>query len=136
MSLTLEIWSWCLHRDILISAQHVPGKENAIADQGSRTILDSSDWLRDPKVITPFLTNCNTDLFASCLTAQLSQYISWRPDPGAFHIDAPTLHWNSLRGYAFPPFNLIPVVLNKVIQDNTDLVLVAPICDLSRKNVH
>lgn len=26
-----------------------------------------------------------------------------------------------------PPFNLIPVVLNKVIQDNADLVLVAPI---------
>ena len=33
-------------------------------------------------------------------------------------------------GYASPPpptFNLIPVVLNKVIEDNADLVLVAPI---------
>jgi len=29
-SLALEIWSWCLHRDILISAQHVPGKENTL----------------------------------------------------------------------------------------------------------
>ena len=26
-----------------------------------------------------------------------------------------------------PTFNLIPVVLNKVIEDNADLVLVAPI---------
>ena len=59
--------------------------------------------------------------------AQLPQYISWRPDPGAFHIDTLTLHWNSLKGYAFPHFNLNPVVFNKVIQDNTDLVLVAPI---------
>ena len=30
-------------------------------------------------------------------------------------------------GYAFPHFNLIPVVLNKVMQNNADLVLVAPI---------
>ena len=68
------------------------------------------------------------DLFASRLTAQLPQYVSWRPDPAAFHIDALTLHWKSLMGYAPPPpFNLIPVVLNKVIQDNADLVLVAPI---------
>jgi len=27
MSLTLEIWTWCLHRDFLISAQNVLGKK-------------------------------------------------------------------------------------------------------------
>ena len=43
------------------------------------------------------------DLFASRLTAQLPQYVSWRPDPAAFHIDALTLHWKSLMGYAPPP---------------------------------
>lgn len=128
MSLALEIWTWCLKRNILISAQHVPGKENTIADSESRIFLDSTDWQLDPTVISSFLTNCNTDLFASRLTAQLPQYVSWRPDPGAFHIDVLTLHWKSLMDYASPPpFNLIPVVLNKVIQDNADLVLVAPI---------
>ena len=30
-------------------------------------------------------------------------------------------------GYAFLPFNLIPVVLNMVIQDNADVILAAPI---------
>lgn len=127
MSLALEMWTWCLQRAILISAQHVPGKENTIADTESRVFLDSSDWRLDPQILAPFLANCNTDLFASRFTAQLPQYISWRPDPGAFHIDALTLHWKPLRGYAFPPFNLIPVVLNKVIQDRVDLVLVAPV---------
>ena len=92
MSLALEIWTWCLQRNVLISAQHVPGKENTIADLESRTFLDSTDWQLDPTVISAFLTNCNTDLFASRLTAQLPQYVSWRPDPGAFHIDALTLH--------------------------------------------
>ena len=133
MSLALEIWTWCLQRNILILAQHVPGKENTIADSESRIFLDSTDWQLDPTVISPFLTNCNTDLFASRLTAQLPQYVSWRPDPKAFHIDVLTLHWKSLMGYASSPpplphpFHLIPVVLNKVIQDNADLVLVAPI---------
>lgn len=103
MSLALEIWTWCLQRNVLISAQHVPGKENTIADLESRTFLDSTDWQLDPTVISAFLTNCNTDLFASRLTAQLPQYVSWRPDPGAFHIDALTLHWKSLMGYASPP---------------------------------
>ena len=51
MSLALEIWTWCLQRNILISAQHVPGKENTIADLESRTFLDSTDWQLDPTVI-------------------------------------------------------------------------------------
>ena len=75
MSLTLEMWTWCLQRNILISAQHVPGKENTVADSESLTLLDSTDWQLDPTVITPFLTNWNTDLFASRLTAQLRQYL-------------------------------------------------------------
>ena len=79
MSLALEIWTWCLQRNVLISAQHVPGKENTIADLESRTFLDSTDWQLDPTVISAFLTNCNTDLFASRLTTQLPQYVSWRP---------------------------------------------------------
>ena len=67
--------TWCLQRNILISAQHVPGKENTVADSESLTFLDSTDWQLDPTVITPFLTNWNTDLFASRLTAQLRQYL-------------------------------------------------------------
>ena len=110
MSLALEIWTWCLQRNVLISAQHVPGKENTIADLESRTFLDSTDWQLDPTVISPFLSNCNTDLFASRLTARLPQYVSWRPGPGAFHIDALTLHWNSLMGYASPPPPPLPSI--------------------------
>lgn len=49
------------------------GKENTVADSESRTFLDSTDWQLDPTVITPFLTNWNTDLFASRLTVQLPQ---------------------------------------------------------------
>ena len=92
-----------------------------------RILCNSSNWCLDTKILAPFLKNCNTDLFASWLTAQLPQYISWRPDPGAFHIDGLTFHWKLFRGYVFPHFNLIPVVLNKVVRARADQVLVAPV---------
>ena len=42
--------------------------------------------------------------------------------------DAFTVDWSTMRGYAFPPFNLIPRTLMKVRDDNATLLLVAPIC--------
>ena len=83
--LTLELWRWCLKRDIMISAQHVPGKLNTIADRESRVFNDTSDWKIDPRIISPFLRGCEIDLFASRLTAQLPKYVSWRLDPQALH---------------------------------------------------
>ena len=127
LALTLELWKWCLERNIMISAQHVPGKLNTIADLESRVFNDSSEWKIAPQIISPFLKGCEIDLFASRLSAQLPQYVSWRPDPEAVHADALTMDWAPFKGYAFPPFNLIPAVLNKVSQDKADIILVAPI---------
>ena len=111
----------------MISAQHVPGKLNTIADLESRVFNDSSEWKIAPQTILPFLKGCEIDLFASRLSAQLPQYVSWRPDPEAVHANALTMDWAPFKGYAFPPFNLIPAVLNKVSQDKADIILVAPI---------
>ena len=127
LALTLELWQWCLERNIMISAQHVSGKLNTIADLESRVFNDSSEWKIAPQIISPFLKGCEIDLFASRLSAQLPQYVSWRPDPEAVHADALTMDWAPFKGYAFPPFNLIPAVLNKVSQDKVDIILVAPI---------
>ena len=33
VSLTLELWQWCLQRAILITAQHLPGKLKDVADK-------------------------------------------------------------------------------------------------------
>ena len=125
--ITLELWNWCIQRNIYLVAHHVPGKSNVLADQESRVFRDDTDWKLDPQVIKPFLSQCRTDLFATRLTCQLKQYISWRPDPKAVHTDALNVNWLALKGYAFPPFNLLPVVLNKVLADQTELVLVAPV---------
>ena len=127
IALTLELWQWCLERNIMISAQHVPGKLNTIADTESRVFNDTSEWKLDPQIIAPFLKVCEIDLFASRLSAQLPKYVSWRPDPEAIHTDALTMTWTPFKAYAFPPFNLIPAVLDKVVQDKADIMLVAPL---------
>ena len=130
--LSLELWNWCVSRNIYIQAEHLPGVANYLADKESRTCVNSSDWRIHPNLIKKFLQDRDIDLFAIRLTHQLPRYVSWHPDPHAFATDAFTLNWGILKGYAFPPpppppFNLVPRTLIKVQQDNATIVLVAPI---------
>ena len=105
LQLTLEIWHWCETKRLYLLAQHVPGKNNVVADEESRKMRDHNDWKIDSTVIRQFIKKCQIDLFASRLTRQLNRYVSWRPDPGAIHVDAFTMNWTNLNAYAFPPFN-------------------------------
>lgn len=40
--LTLELWNWCLYRDIYLVAHHVVGKSNVLADMESRVFQDGA----------------------------------------------------------------------------------------------
>ena len=66
------------------------------------------------------------DLFASALYFQLPRYCSRCPDAHAWRIDALSFPWANLHLYAFPPFSLLPRILDKIAQDGADLLLVAP----------
>ncbi len=66
------------------------------------------------------------DLFAMQLTAQLTTYVSWRPDLLASATNAFTNDWSQLRGYANPPWNLIGKILSQACRQQAELVLVAP----------
>ena len=66
------------------------------------------------------------DLFASRLNHQLTCYVSWIPDPNAVGVDAFTLDWGIQYNHVFPPFSLIPQVLQKVEEDQAEVILVAP----------
>lgn len=75
----------------------------------------------NPQTMSPFLKGCEIDRLL------LAYLFSWRLDPEALHADALPMDWAPFKGYAFPPFNLIPAVLNKVTQEKADIILVAPI---------
>ena len=94
-------------------------------------ITDSSDWKLNPAFFEILLQKwgpLQVDLFASRLTFQLPQFVSWKPDPHAIAIDAFLMNWGDIRGYAFPPFALVGRCLQQVMTQNVDhLVLVAPV---------
>ena len=116
-SLALEVWDWCLCQDLTISAEHLPGSMNQLADKESRTISDSSEWALDMQIFQKLMEikgPCTVDLFASRLSAKLPTYYSWRFDLGATAVNALTQPWKTVRGYAFPPFCLISRCLTKI----------------------
>jgi hypothetical protein len=89
--LAIDLWEWCFQKDMMVSAQHLPGYLNVRADQESRVIQDSSDWKLDLSVFQALLNRWGpfeVDLFASRLTHQLPKFASWKPDPMATYVDA------------------------------------------------
>ncbi|XP_065902413.1 uncharacterized protein [Dysidea avara] len=128
--LTRNLWMWCLERNIHITAVHLPGALNTIADTESREMLDRTDWKLNPVIfqkITTLYGPLDMDLFASRLSTQCPHYFSWRPDPYALATDAFLQDWTAMKCYANPPWNLVGRVLAQVQSQQTQVVLVAPV---------
>lgn len=129
-NLALELWNWCLDRDVTVHAEHLPGRLNVIADFESRNVNDSSDWQLDPVIFHrlqhlygPF----SVDLFASFRNAQLRTFYSWKADPQATAIDAFVQNWSRHKPYLFPPFALVGRCLQKIEQEKVPFaLLIAP----------
>jgi hypothetical protein len=63
------------------------------------------------------------DLFASRLNCPISKFASWKPDPDAVVIDAFSIPWSNEYYYIFPPFSLITRCVQKIINDQSELLL-------------
>ncbi|XP_035712588.1 uncharacterized protein LOC110855835 isoform X1 [Folsomia candida] len=122
------IWQWCENRGIIITATWINTKENYTADKLSRAEKDASDFMLGTNYFTKLTKKfgCpNMDLFASYQTKQCNEFYSWKPDPFSIGVDAFTYEWED-GFYAFPPFNMIGRVINKIIQDKCEGIVVAP----------
>jgi hypothetical protein len=53
--------------------------------------------------------------------------MSGKPQPESVALDAFTQNLKDLRGYAFPPFNLIHRGLIKIIRDRAEVLMVTPV---------
>ena len=51
VTLTKDLWMWCLEKNIYISTQHLPWVLNTIADAESRNLRDRSDWMLDQTLL-------------------------------------------------------------------------------------
>ena len=128
--ITKQIWDFCIEKGVWLSAAHVPGRENVDADLESRKINYDTEWKLNTELLQQAFhilgVNPDLDLFASRINTQLSSYVSFKPDPGAKAVDAFTLNWHDTRFYAFPPFCVIPKVLQKICRDRAKGVVVVP----------
>ena len=127
--LAKKVWSWCMERSITLVADHIPGRENTVADTESRVSRDHWDWKLNPelfKVIEQRFGPLEINLFASRISTQLPRFYSWRPDPEAQVTDAFKQLWKG-NNYANPPWAIIPRVLSQVRRQCTSLVLIAPV---------
>ena len=129
--ITYQLWEWCIENNIWISAAYIPTYENVIADAESRKVnMDMEYMLCDSefqRITAELKFQPSIDLFASRLNAKTEDYVSFRPDPGASAIDAFSLNWKHLRFYAFPPFCLLTKVVQKVIRDEAEGIIIAPV---------
>jgi hypothetical protein len=90
-------------------AQHVPGIDNVLADSLSRSFKSSTEWRLHPSVVKCLFAKWdapNIDLFASSENAHCLTYVSWKPDPRAFHVDALSLNWSGLFAFSTDPSDL------------------------------
>jgi hypothetical protein len=120
------------HR-IELAASFVPGVQNVLADQLSRSQGPlSTEWRLAPRVVQLLFRKWGTpsiDLFASAVNAQLPRFCSLRPDPEAMVRDAFSLEWGDQFLYLFPPFNprfLLRVMVKVAASPGMSAILVAP----------
>ena len=108
---------YLLKRKITVTAEYLPGSINVETDRESRQTRDSSEWKLNSSIFMKLCQIRRTpqmDLFASRVSHQLPQCISWKINPFRQSRGAVQISWADKFVYAFPPFPLIGRVLQKV----------------------
>ena len=108
--ITWELWVRCAQHGMWLSALHIPGKQNVLADKESREKRSDSEWKLTSQLfecIIPLWGSPSVDLFASRLNYQLTPFVSWTPDSEKMAMDVFSLNWKGQYFYAFPPFSLV-----------------------------
>ena len=113
----------------MLDGKYLPGALNIVADMESKkSFQDSGDWHLNRMIFQKIWERWHPeiDLFALPWNAQLPEFVCWHSDPAAWMTDAFSLNWKYIKGYAFPPFNLIENCIRKMRQDQAQLTLVCP----------
>ena len=121
-----NLWDRALSRGIDLSAVHLPGVQNVIADEESRTLQSLAEWMPERSIcgrVMHLLGQCSVDLFATHLNNQLRRYTSWHPDPFAIPTDA--FHGRKKSGRCF---------CQKICHEKCAVVLIA-LCGIPNRGI-
>ena len=128
--LALELWQFCVKRNINISSLHIAGKLNVRADKLSRLEVSDHDYFLSSSMFSSLSEAISfplkVDLFADRLNYKIPNYISWHNDPYSSLVNAFSFKWIE-NVYLFPPIPLIDRVLNKFENDEvTNGLIICP----------
>ena len=133
MQMTIRLLKWCDSKAITLVPVHLPGVHNIQADSLSgvgQTL--TTEWTMAMESLRPVLAKLGEpriDLFATFANRRLVKFVSLYPDPRAEWTDAMSMPWGDKeRGllYAFPPFKMVPQVLQKIAQSpGVEVILIA-----------
>ena len=124
-----QIWHWAEKNNIWLHAEHIPSKQNLIADRLSRLKNVDTEWELNEyafREITNVFGFPEIDLFATNVNSKCKKFCSWITEPDAWAIDAFSISWSEFYFYAFPPFSMILRTLNKIVQDKARGILIVP----------
>jgi len=128
--LALEIWDWCLNRNIFLSAMHVEGEKNVLADALSRRKFAPTEWMLHKPTAKRLFDRWGTpqiDLFATGKNKQIPTFFARRWEPTSSGTNALAQNWSGMRAYAYPPISLLVPVLDKLcLHPTTEMLLIAP----------
>lgn len=126
-----DLMMWCKERSIELRARHLPGKRNHIADALSRNRqVRATEWAIPQQVADLVFRKWGfptLDLFATFENRKLPLFVSPVVDHRAVAMDALSIPWRGLVGYAFPPLPLLPLVLRKIREEDMIMILIAPL---------
>ena len=126
-----QIWNFAAQRKLETYASYIESKEkNKIAAFEFRNVKDNLGWAVKDHIFAKVkikLTQPTIDLFASRGNNKVKTFYSFYPDSLASGVDAFSFDWSHDIIYAFPPFNLIPHVLQKLENEKTERILIVPI---------
>ena len=132
-SLCILVWNmfqWAIDNKVILTSQHIAGKANILADLLSRrSKILPAEWMLDRSVVETIFNTWDrpqVDLFATRWNCQIQTFVSPFPDELAYSVDALSLSWQGIMGYAYPPVVLIPKILQKIQSSNCIIILIAP----------
>ena len=106
------VWDWCVSNGIWLSAAHIPGVSNTLADKESRQALGSTEWALDRSCFAQAVQKAsatpNIDLFASRLNYKPKPFVAFKPDPEASAVNAFSISSSTYSFYVFPPLSILP----------------------------
>ena len=127
----LKIWEWAIIYKNNLSAAHIPGKLNTVAEKESRSNHVDTEWMLQSKFLNLALEHLcfkpEIDVFATNINTHFGKNVAFRPDPGTMYKDAFNIDWSDLKFYAFPPISAIPRVFAKVKEDSAEGIIVVPL---------